>query len=79
MCLCGCRLELQQESGMWHWRNGWEIHYERARRDGAPPLLLLPGFGVGTFHFKRNMQEVTDNSAIVARFHAVTSIPFVEV
>lgn len=43
---------------MWHWRNGWEVHYERARFDGAPPLVFLPGFGVGTFHFRRNMQEV---------------------
>lgn len=48
----------EQESHTWHWRNGWEIHYEHAKRDGAPPLLFLPGFGVGTFHFKRNIQEV---------------------
>lgn len=46
---------------MWHWRNGWEIHYEHARKDGAPPLVLLPGFGVGTFHFRRNMQEARSN------------------
>lgn len=47
---------------MWHWRNGWEVHYEVCRQRGrgpSIPLLLLPGFGVGTFHFRRNMQEVS--------------------
>ncbi|CAM9481957.1 unnamed protein product [Ectocarpus sp. 4 AP-2014] len=66
-------------SGVWHWRNGWEVHYERAssrrpaagdrvregggqrQREGSTtPLLLLPGFGVGTFHFRRNMQELSE-------------------
>lgn len=54
------------ESSTWHWRNGWEIHYERARREGAPPLVLLPGFGVGTFHFKRNMQELSKTHDVYA-------------
>ncbi|CAM9193935.1 unnamed protein product [Laminaria digitata] len=54
------------ESGMWQWRNGWEVHFEHARREGAPPLLLLPGFGVGTFHFKRNMQELSKTHDVYA-------------
>ncbi|CAN0289802.1 unnamed protein product, partial [Hapterophycus canaliculatus] len=67
-----------QVSSHWHWRNGWEIHYERARsatRRGnekgeneraAAPLLLLPGFGVGTFHFKRNMRELSKTHDVFA-------------
>ncbi|CAN0015657.1 unnamed protein product [Pylaiella littoralis] len=72
---------------VWHWRNGWEIHYERARSSkirnhnnnrqvdaaggegrakGVAPLLFLPGFGVGTFHFKRNMQELSKTHDVYA-------------
>lgn len=77
-------LRTNQKSEVWHWRNGWDIHYECAcggrrtgkgegggggkeegeergperNKQGRAPLLLLPGFGVGTFHFRRNMREV---------------------
>jgi pimeloyl-ACP methyl ester carboxylesterase len=49
-------------SRTWAWR-GASIHYEVAESAGEssntqPPLLLLPGFGVGTFHFQRNLPQL---------------------
>ena len=39
------------------WKNGWRIHYRTAGADG-PPLVLLTGFGVGGFHYARNIDEL---------------------
>jgi alpha-beta hydrolase superfamily lysophospholipase len=48
-------------SRTWAWR-GASIHYEIAESADEhceqPPLLLLPGFGVGTFHFQRNLPQL---------------------
>ncbi|CAM9914428.1 unnamed protein product, partial [Discosporangium mesarthrocarpum] len=55
------------ESRMWHWRNGWEVHYELARGpEAAPSVVLVPGFGVGTFHFHRNMAELSKTHKVYA-------------
>eukprot|EP00611_Tribonema_gayanum_P012137 TRINITY_DN226_c2_g1_i1.p1 TRINITY_DN226_c2_g1~~TRINITY_DN226_c2_g1_i1.p1 ORF type:complete len:485 (-),score=150.70 TRINITY_DN226_c2_g1_i1:303-1757(-) len=50
------------EERKWRWRWG-DIHYEVAGegRTGGTPLVLLPGFGVGTFHFnQRNMPQLSE-------------------
>jgi pimeloyl-ACP methyl ester carboxylesterase len=49
-------------SRTWIWR-GASIHYEVAESaaescNTQPPLLLLPGFGVGTFHLQRNLPQL---------------------
>mmetsp|Transcript_7074 Transcript_7074/g.9474 ORF Transcript_7074/g.9474 Transcript_7074/m.9474 type:complete len:430 (+) Transcript_7074:81-1370(+) len=45
----------------WAWKDQWNIHYVTAGTQG-PPVLLVPGFGVGTFHFDRNIPELAANS-----------------
>lgn len=46
------------ESKFFKWKNGYDIHYVQNGSSG-PPLLLLPGFGVGTFHYNRNYEELS--------------------
>lgn len=33
---------------------------------GGPPLLLLPGFGVGTFHFQHQLRELSRDRSVWA-------------
>jgi pimeloyl-ACP methyl ester carboxylesterase len=47
----------------WAWKNGWQIHYTQSGQDG-PPLLLLTGFGVGGFHYARNVEELSKNHKV---------------
>lgn len=53
------------KSGTWLWRENLQIYYEVAGTEyvggGASPLLLLPGFGVGTFHFERNLAALAES------------------
>jgi pimeloyl-ACP methyl ester carboxylesterase len=42
---------------VFQWKNNVNVHYVEAGTTG-PPLLLLPGFGVGTYHFDRNIEEL---------------------
>lgn len=46
-------------SHIWEWRHRWHIHYQKAGSEntGAPALLLLPGFGVGSFHYEQQLQD----------------------
>ena len=50
---------------MWRFR-GEPVAYERAGTDG-PPILLLPGFGVGSYHFDAQLRR--------AGAHAVAGAP----
>ncbi|KAG0616962.1 hypothetical protein M758_5G155500 [Ceratodon purpureus] len=47
-------------SQVWEWRHRWNIHYESAGMDNtdAPALLLLPGFGVGSFHYDQQLRDL---------------------
>jgi pimeloyl-ACP methyl ester carboxylesterase len=41
------------------WRNpNWKVHYEQ-KGDTGPVLLLLPGFGVGTFHYSSQLEVLS--------------------
>lgn len=42
------------------WKEGLKVHYETAGTEG-PPVLLLTGFGVGGFHYERNVAELAQN------------------
>jgi pimeloyl-ACP methyl ester carboxylesterase len=44
----------------YRWKNSWDVHYVKSGTRG-PPLLLLPGFGVGTFHYNRNYKELSEH------------------
>lgn len=41
------------------------IHYEQKGENG-PPLLLVPGFGVGVFHYRRNIEELSKDHRVYA-------------
>ena len=45
------------KSNFYRWKHNWDIHYVSAGATG-PPVLLVPGFGVGTFHFERNIETL---------------------
>jgi hypothetical protein len=45
------------------WKWGSKISYVRAGRTG-PPLLLVHGFGVGAYHFFRNIPELARNHKV---------------
>ena len=47
------------------WKNGWRIHF-RAAGTAGPPLLLLTGFGVGSFHYARNFDELAQTNRVWA-------------
>ena len=49
---------------LWQWRHG-PVHYETAGDAGAP-LLLLPGFGVGTFHFGAQLEALSASHRVYA-------------
>lgn len=44
----------QAERKVWEWRNDLEVSYVQRGTQG-PPLLLVPGFGVGSFHYERSV------------------------
>ena len=60
-CVCVCSLKT---SNVISWkRPHWKIHYEalnavKSNENEDPPLLLLPGFGVGTFHYEKQLEEL---------------------
>eukprot|EP00897_Mesotaenium_endlicherianum_P004878 jgi/Mesen1/4418/ME000225S03401 len=47
-------------SRMWEWRHRWQVHFEVAGEENmhAPAVLFLPGFGVGSFHFRSQLEEL---------------------
>ena len=52
------------ESGYWAWRDGLRVHYRRVEAAGGgektATVVLLPGFGVGTFHYERNIGALAE-------------------
>lgn len=49
--------DLGHECSFYDWKWGSRVNYIRAGRTG-PPLLLCHGFGVGAYHFERNISEL---------------------
>lgn len=41
------------------WKYDFDVSYVREGLQDKPALLLLPGFGVGAFHFDRNIPELS--------------------
>lgn len=52
---------LEKAHDTYIWKYDYEIKYVRYGSDDLPPLLLIPGFGVGTFHYDRNIPELSKN------------------
>ncbi|XP_042438243.1 pheophytinase, chloroplastic-like [Zingiber officinale] len=47
-------------SSFWEWKPNIAVHYERSgsHNTGAPAVLFLPGFGVGSFHFEKQLKDL---------------------
>ncbi|KAM1049437.1 hypothetical protein ACFX2C_028542 [Malus domestica] len=47
-------------SCFWEWKPKFNVHYEKAGCDnlGSPPVLFLPGFGVGSFHYEKQLKDL---------------------
>ena len=47
-------------SGFWEWKPKLEVHYEKAGCENvnSPALLFLPGFGVGSFHYEKQLKDL---------------------
>ncbi|GJP51648.1 hypothetical protein CLOM_g10800 [Closterium sp. NIES-68] len=56
----------EPRSSMWEWRENWMVHYEVAGDEtdsSLPAVLLLPGFGVGSFHFQHQLRGLAAGTA----------------
>jgi pimeloyl-ACP methyl ester carboxylesterase len=49
----------------WEWPGFGRVHFETAGTSGAP-LLLLPGFGVGSFHFDAQLEALSATHRVFA-------------
>lgn len=47
-------------TGLWEWKPKLTVYYERSGTENskAPSVLFLPGFGVGTFHFEKQLRDL---------------------
>lgn len=44
----------------WEWKPKLNVHYETAGSENfdSPPVLFLPGFGVGSFHYQKQLKDL---------------------
>ncbi|CAN1190505.1 Pheophytinase, chloroplastic [Linum perenne] len=47
-------------SGFWEWKPKLNVHYEKAGCENleSPQVLFLPGFGVGSFHYEKQLKDL---------------------
>jgi pimeloyl-ACP methyl ester carboxylesterase len=47
-------------SCFWEWKPKFNVHYEKAGCENvnSPPMLFLPGFGVGSFHYEKQLKDL---------------------
>ncbi|PON74336.1 Alpha/beta hydrolase fold [Parasponia andersonii] len=47
-------------SCFWEWKPKFNVHYDKAGCENAssPPVLFLPGFGVGSFHYEKQLKDL---------------------
>ncbi|KAB1224941.1 Pheophytinase, chloroplastic [Morella rubra] len=47
-------------SSFWEWKPKFNVHYEQAGCENvnSPPVLFLPGFGVGSFHYEKQLRDL---------------------
>lgn len=47
-------------SCFWELKPKFNVHYEKAGTENvnSPPLLFLPGFGVGSFHYEKQLKDL---------------------
>ena len=47
-------------SCFWEWKPKFNVHYEKSGSENvnSPPVLFLPGFGVGSFHYEKQLKDL---------------------
>ncbi|KAG7945786.1 hypothetical protein I3843_14G006500 [Carya illinoinensis] len=47
-------------SCFWEWKPKFKVHYEKAGCENvnSPKVLFLPGFGVGSFHYEKQLKDL---------------------
>ncbi|KAF8403757.1 hypothetical protein HHK36_011862 [Tetracentron sinense] len=47
-------------SCFWEWKPKLTVHYEKSGSENvkSPPVLFLPGFGVGSFHYEKQLNDL---------------------
>lgn len=47
-------------SCFWEWKPKLSVHYKKAGSENvnSPPVLFLPGFGVGSFHYEKQLKDL---------------------
>lgn len=47
-------------SDFWEWKPKLNVHYEKAGMENvkSPAVLFLPGFGVGSFHYEKQLKDL---------------------
>ena len=47
-------------SCFWEWKPEFSVHYEKAGCEtlGSLPVMFLPDFGVGSFHYEKQLKEL---------------------
>ncbi|MED6209874.1 hypothetical protein PIB30_058890 [Stylosanthes scabra] len=55
-------------SCFWQWKPKLNIHYEKAGCEnvGSPNVLFLPGFGVGSFHYEKQLKDLGRDNRVWA-------------
>lgn len=50
----------QISSCFWEWKPKFTVHYEKSGSENvnSPPVLFLPGFGVGSFHYEKQLKDL---------------------
>ncbi|GLT39682.1 hypothetical protein SLA2020_138600 [Shorea laevis] len=52
--------EASVRSCFWEWKPKFNVHYEKSGCENvnSPPILFLPGFGVGSFHYDKQLKDL---------------------
>ncbi|CAJ1934189.1 unnamed protein product [Sphenostylis stenocarpa] len=55
-------------SYFWEWRPKLNVHYEKAGCENvdSPNVLFLPGFGVGSFHYEKQLRDLGRDTRVWA-------------
>ncbi|KAK7404260.1 hypothetical protein VNO78_05007 [Psophocarpus tetragonolobus] len=55
-------------SCFWEWKPKLNVHYEKAGCENvdSPHVLFLPGFGVGTFHYEKQLRDLGRDTRVWA-------------
>ncbi|KAH1073585.1 hypothetical protein J1N35_025913 [Gossypium stocksii] len=51
----------------WEWKPKFNVHYEisGSQNVNSPPLLFLPGFGVGSFHYEKQLKVLGRDYGVI--------------